>query len=105
MTPEEESYAPGTQSIVMLLQNNSAERMTCGTDYTIEAHDGAGWVKVPLEFGVEDLGLLLDPGETHRLSVYLYTDQYEYTPGSYRVVKEVTVAETQVTATGEFTIQ
>ncbi len=101
MTADKSSYPVNSQSIKVIIKNGTTKESGYGYDYSIEYFNGKSWQKVPLEFAVIAIYLILKPGETKTETINLYQDQYKYVAGKYRVVKNIDGKE----LTAEFTLK
>ena len=73
--------------MVVTITNNSTAEYTIGEYYEIEKLNGNKWEKVPLDFNVDDVELIIAAGGSHNFNINLYPEQYKYTAGTYRVIK------------------
>ncbi len=89
MTMPQNSYPVKTESMKVNITNNTTKESGFGYGYEIEYFNGRAWQKVPLEFAVIDIYLILQPGETRTETINLYQDQYRYVAGKYRVIKTI----------------
>jgi uncharacterized membrane protein len=74
-------------------------------NYSIEYYNGSTWVKIPLEFCIDDVMIFLHPQESKEFNIYLYPDQYYYQPGKYRICKTVSSNDGIYKLTSPFNIQ
>ena len=73
--------------MVVTITNNSTAEYTIGEYYEIEKLNGNKWEKVPLDFNVDDVELIIAAGGSQNFNINLYPEQYKYTAGTYRVIK------------------
>ncbi len=89
MTATQNSYPADAETIEVIITNNTAEESGYGMGYSIERYKDGEWEKVPLEFAVIEIYAILEPGGSNTQEIALYQDQYKYTPGEYRVIKQI----------------
>jgi hypothetical protein len=70
----------------VLIKNTSQVEGSFGRGYQIERETDGQWTTVPLEIIVTDEWIILPAGETQEQTYNLFQDQYDYSPGTYRIV-------------------
>lgn len=87
---------------VLLLENHTQEQMTYDHVFALEQQRDGNWYSFDQEMEFDALGILLEPQETHELSV----DWGVKLPkGNYRIVKSVTAAGEGRSLAAEFTVE
>ena len=79
-------YEMSADSITVDITNTSDVDGGFGRYYRIEQRSDGGWIPLPLEIIVTEDWPLLPAGETQAQSYNLFQDQYDYSPGTYRIV-------------------
>lgn len=86
----------------VLLENHTQEQMTYDHVFALEQQRDGNWYSFDQEMEFDALGILLEPQETHELSV----DWGVKLPkGNYRIVKSVTAAGKGRSLAAEFTVE
>ena len=88
------------------ITNNTEETVTFGQAFAVEALLDGVWKSLPVLDGVgwESIGYLVEPGDTWSNSFSFWLYDYEVADGTYRLIKSVTVGETERLLCREFTI-
>ena len=88
------------------ITNNTEETVTFGQAFAVEALLDGVWKSLPVLDGVgwESIGYLVEPGDTWSNSFSFWLYDYEVADGTYRLIKSVTVGETERFLCREFTI-
>lgn len=89
MTPRRDTYPVTIWGVYVTIENNTPYEYNTGLGYTIEYLNGSAWDKVPLSFVINYPVVLLHPGGSGEFAINLYHNQYNYKPGTYRVLKTV----------------
>ncbi len=79
-------YELSTESITVDITNTSAVDGGFARHYRIEQQTDGNWTTLPLEIIVTEDWILLPAGETQAHAYNLLQDQFDYRPGTYRVV-------------------
>lgn len=80
------SYPVAAEQITVTITNTSTVEGGYGLYYKIQRKVEGGWKTVPLEFDVNDIAVILMPGKSSSESFSLHQSQYDYQPGTYRIV-------------------
>lgn len=80
------SYDVSAASITVQIANTSQVEGGYGFSYRIERNANGKWAAVPLEFAVDDIAAILPAGKAQTETFSLHQEQYDYEPGTYRVV-------------------
>jgi uncharacterized membrane protein len=99
------TYSSSTVKINITITNNTFIEYSTDMNYSIEYYNGSTWVKIPLEFCIDDVMIFLHPQESKEFNIYLYPDQYYYQPGKYRICKTVSSNDGIYKLTSPFNIQ
>ena len=99
------TYPSSTVKINITITNNTFIEYSTDMNYSIEYYNGSTWVKIPLEFCIDDVMIFLHPQESKEFNIYLYPDQYYYQPGKYRICKTVSSNDGIYKLTSPFNIQ
>lgn len=83
LTTDKKSYSSSDERATISLTNDGPTFLAIGESYTIEKKVNHDWKVVPLDSGFEDIGILINPGNTYDQIIAL--DQL--TSGEYRVIK------------------
>ena len=86
VTANPDRYEVSTDSITVNITNTSDVDGGFGRYYRIEQRTDGEWIPLPLEIIVTEDWPLLPAGETQAQSYSLFQDQYDYSPGAYRIV-------------------
>jgi hypothetical protein len=73
-------------SISVRITNTSQVEGSFGLSHRIDRRVGGRWETVPLNVDVPDIAMILAPGQTITETFSLHQDQYDYQPGTYRIV-------------------
>lgn len=79
-------YEITATSISVKIINLSAVEGGYGYAYRIERKMNGGWEIVPLEFDVQAIAAILPAKQANTETFSLHHEQYDYTPGTYRIV-------------------
>lgn len=83
---EPRSYSITADSITVKIINTSQVEGGYGYAYRIEQKVNGKWEAVPLEFDVMEIAAILPAGKTSTETFSLHQEQYDYAPGTYRIV-------------------
>lgn len=90
----------------VVISNNTLSNIYADRYYSVEYYNGNSWAKVPLDFGVKDIQVILPPDSAENFSINIHPTQYDYKPGKYRICKTVVDEEGKKhNLTAEFTIK
>lgn len=100
---DNDHYKRSDQSATLIVQNAGPTYLSFGTYYTIEIRKEKEWLRVPLDYAFNDIGLMLQPGKTYEQNV----DISKLKKGHYRIVKELWAEGTDLRAelAAEFRIE
>lgn len=88
ITPVEFNKVP--ESISLRIENHTKETLQFGADYEIEKLNNGKWIKQPLtDIAFIAIMYMLEPGKTEAYNISLYPDKIKYTPGQYRIRKNI----------------
>jgi len=73
--------------VKVTMTNNTNDTITTGLYYRIEFYENNEWKVISPEQFFEDLGWTLKPSDFHIFETKLLTEQIDYKPGKYRIVK------------------
>ena len=80
------SYPVNAESITVKIANTSQIEGGYGYAYRIEREINGKWEAVPLEFDVMAIAAILPAGQASKETFSLHQEQYNYRPGTYRIV-------------------
>ncbi len=86
VTPKLGVYDLSTESITVDITNTSDIDGGFGRHYRIEQQTDDGWAPLPFDIIVTEDWIILPAGETQTHTYSLLQDQYNYRPGTFRVV-------------------
>lgn len=103
LTTDKKVYSSSDEQATISLTNDGPTFLASGESYTIEKKVNHTWKVVPLDIGFEDIGILINPGNTYDQIMAL--DQLS--PGEYRVIKTFNTDGLDLSATlsAGFTIE
>ena len=93
-------YYVTAEHITAEVTNISHVNRGFGAGYRIEKYTNGRWEAIPLIFDVMAIAWGLDAGQTITLRFSLHQDQFNYQPGTYRVVLVDALGE----PSGQFTL-
>lgn len=94
VSPERNGGAP--QTLELTIKNNTGGVIQFGADYSIERLVGGKWIAVDLgNFAVIAIMYGIQPSDTGKYTISLFTEQVKYPEGDYRVVKQVNIGENE----------
>lgn len=98
-----QAYPPDTGIITLVIENKSGGEIAYGLEWNVEVKRGESWYKIPFRepVTIPDIAMVVKDGETGSLTVDISTLDYRFTPGTYRLVKNVG----GVTLAAEFKIE
>ena len=79
------------ENITLIMTNNSNKEVMTGEHYYIEKQEERLWNTLPSNMFFDDIGYLLQPGQSRTFEVSLLVSDYNYTPGEYRIKKGYSV--------------
>ncbi|MBU9722422.1 MULTISPECIES: immunoglobulin-like domain-containing protein [Bacillaceae] len=85
LTTEQVEFSTSDSELTLILENYGPTHLFLGTYYTIEKKVDNTWKVVPLHADFEDIGIVLQVGDTYEQSVNISG----LNEGLYRVVKEI----------------
>lgn len=90
--PERNGGAP--QTLELTIKNNTAEVIQFGANYSIERLKDGKWEEVDLgNFAAISIMYGVQPGDSGKYTINLFTDRVTYPEGNYRVVKNINIGE------------
>ena len=90
--PERNGGAP--QSLELTVKNNTGQLVRFGANYSIERLVDGEWVNHELgNFAVIAIMYALQPGDSGKYTISLFSDRVAYPEGDYRVVKRINIGE------------
>jgi hypothetical protein len=101
---EENDFSSKIDKIPLESKNYGTSIVTFGTFYSIETFIGDSWYKIPFKDNITftTQALVLNPGGVHKSIINLDIFSYKFPKGKYRIIKEFTVDESEVTLAAEF---
>ncbi len=105
VTADITQYNTVAERIILTLRNISTADIHTGLHYQIEKYGDGAWSVIPLDFMVDDILFTIRPDESRSFDIDLLPEQYEYTAGRYRVVKNITVDNQDYDITYEFNME
>lgn len=107
MTVEPEKYPTVPQLVKLTITNNTDGIAQFGADYRVDKWIAGAWDKwdFPETFPVIMILYSLPPQGSDSYQINLFSDRIKYTPGLYRVVKNIHVNEKSSEFYAEFTIE
>lgn len=85
---EKDTFNIGTKDISFEILNESKNEIEVGNTYDIMKYENGSWITVPIIHMQDLFSSSIEPGERKTFSISLYPDQYKYSSGRYKVVKE-----------------
>ncbi len=100
-------YDSPPRRVELSITNHTQESAHYGASYMVQKLVDGEWIRFELpDFAVIAIMYLLEPGGTQVYQIDLYSDDIEYTPGRYRIVKPIHLEISgEGTYTGEFEIK
>jgi hypothetical protein len=89
MKTELDSYPKTIDTLTVVITNKNGFKCNTGKGYNIDYYNGSTWGKIPLQFLVNDIMIILLPQESKEFKINLYPEQYQYKSGKYRIYKTV----------------
>lgn len=85
----EKTNALTKDRISIEISNGLNKEVTLDARYKIEKYNGKDWEELPIDISVEDILTIIPANETKELEIYLYPEQYNYTKGKYRIIRNI----------------
>ena len=101
-TSGENDFSLGLKTVELDITNNLQDEIITGESYQVQALKNDVWTDIPLELLFNQLGLKIAPGSTRVFQCDLHPEKYDYTPGEYRILKEISVDKKQYTISIKF---
>lgn len=102
---ETTTYPLGTKKVTVSVSNHTQSELYADEYYYIERFNGTDWNQIPLNLYFIDIAYILKPLESRDFSIGLHPDEYNYTPGRYRVSKTVNAQDQKMDLTAEFNLE
>ncbi len=105
MKTELDSYPKTADTITVIITNKNDFKYNTGKDYIIEYYDGSTWDKIPLQFLAHDIMITLLPQEPKEFKINLFSEQYQYKSGKYRICKTIYTSDEKHNICAQFNIK
>lgn len=89
MKTEKPVYPAGTESVKVTLTNNNPQTLFFGEYYSVARKSGRQWILLNGGGVWNDVGIIMQPKQTHEFTANLYPLFNDNKPGIYRVYKEI----------------
>ena len=90
--PERNGGAPDV--LELTIKNNTSQVIQFGANYLIERFVNDEWIAMDLgNFAVIAIMYNLQPGDSGKYTISLFTENVAYPEGDYRVVKQINIGE------------
>lgn len=89
MKTEKAVYPIGAKSVKVTLTNNNTQSLFFGKRYTVARKEGKQWIILNSNSYCDDIGIIMEQGQTHQFTADLYPLFNDNKPGIYRVYKEI----------------
>ncbi len=95
------------RTIKAVITNHSADEVRTGDYYTIEHYIDNEWKKTPFPENIcfELYLAMISAGSTRDFDIGIFTKNYDYVPGKYRVNKEIEIKNEKRILSAEFVIE
>lgn len=86
-----DTYPPDVGSITLKVENKSGSETAFGIEYNAEILQGDTWYKLPFKdvITIPDIAMIVGNGETGELKIDLTLLANKLSPGTYRIIKNV----------------
>ena len=101
-TSDENDFLFGLETIELDITNHLQDEIITGESYHVQLLKDGAWTDIPLDLFFNQLGLKITPDSTRVFQCDLHPEKYDYAPGEYRILKEVSVDGRQYTISIKF---
>jgi hypothetical protein len=98
---EPNRYSLQSESITLIIENNTHFTLVYGTYYTMEYFNGREWEPFELKIMFTDIGLSIRPGTKKEEKISLFHNLHTYSAGKYRITKSFSPTNLFGDETGE----
>lgn len=89
MKTEKAVYPAGTRKVEVTLTSNNPQRLFFGERYTVARKEGKQWISLKGNQIWNDIGIIVEQGQTYQFTADLHPAFNDNKPGIYRVYKEI----------------
>ncbi|HVI42941.1 MAG TPA: immunoglobulin-like domain-containing protein [Anaerovoracaceae bacterium] len=101
-TWDDNDFSLGLATIELDIMNQLQDEIITSEPYNVQALKNGAWTDIPLGLAFDLPGLKIAPGSTRVFQCDLHPENYDYIPGEYRILKEISVYKKQYTISIRF---
>lgn len=101
-TSDDNDFSLGLAAIELEIMNHLQDEIITSEPYNVQVLKNGAWTDIPLDLAFDQPGLIISPSSARVFQCDLLPERYDYAPGEYRILKEVSVDRRQYTISIKF---